>query len=302
MKLFTFSLFVIAVIFSFGCNAENPICSTNFCAIGEVFPRSELEDGQAFSEVDIDDSVIFATLVGTTPVETTPVETTPVETPVADVETPVADSVTLADIVNDVAINGVNSVYKGQTVTITAAVRYIFAATEDRNAGVTLATFNNNISFFVNDDDEVDDLAHLGTGTTYTFRILIENIAPSRANPERTNIWSNALNQPPKANIDIENVAMAEIVSDVAAGRKTYLGKTIRLNATVSFDLFKEGGFISLSTGNRNVSFTISDIGNPEKLNAYHANINYIFILFIEDIEDEETPGEYSISGVIADD
>ena len=48
-----------------GCSAENPICSTNFCAIGEVFPRSELEEGQAFSEVDIDDSVIFATLVGT---------------------------------------------------------------------------------------------------------------------------------------------------------------------------------------------------------------------------------------------
>ena len=77
MRLFTFSLFIIVVISMLGCSAENPICSTNFCAVGEVFPRSELEDGQAFSEVDIDDTVIFATLAGgDTPVQTTPVATT----------------------------------------------------------------------------------------------------------------------------------------------------------------------------------------------------------------------------------
>ena len=78
MKFYTFSLILIAIlIFSIGCHTENPICSTNFCAIGEVFPRSELEDGQAFSEVDIDDSVIFATLAGgDTPVKNAPVATT----------------------------------------------------------------------------------------------------------------------------------------------------------------------------------------------------------------------------------
>lgn len=77
MKFFAFSLIVIAAVFMFGCSAENPICSTNFCAVGEVFPRSELEDGQTFGETGIDDSVIFATLVGGgPPVETTPVATT----------------------------------------------------------------------------------------------------------------------------------------------------------------------------------------------------------------------------------
>ena len=292
MRLLTFSLIVIAVVFTLGCSAENPICSTNFCAMGEVFPRSELEAGTEFSEVDIDDSVILATLVG----GATSVETTPVET-IAD------DAVTLADIVNDVAVNGVNSTYKGQTVKITAPVRYVFAATETRNTGVTLATLNENISFFVNDNDEVDDLAHLGTGTTYTFRLLIENVQTSSSDAEKTNIWSNATNRPTKASIEIENVTMAEIVADVAAGRKMYLGKTIRLNATVSFDLFKNAGFISLSTGNRNVSFSVFDIGAPENLNAYSANISYTFILFIENVkEKEDTPGAYTIAGVIADD
>jgi len=93
MRFFTFSLFVIAVIFTLSCSAENPICTTNFCAVGEVFPRSELEDGQAFSEVDIDDSVIFATLAG----GTTPVKTTPPTLP------PGVESVELSTIVGDVA-------------------------------------------------------------------------------------------------------------------------------------------------------------------------------------------------------
>ena len=44
MRLFTFSLIVIAVVFMLGCSAENPVCSTNFCAVGEIFSRSELND------------------------------------------------------------------------------------------------------------------------------------------------------------------------------------------------------------------------------------------------------------------
>ena len=88
MRFYIFLLIVIAVIFTLGCSAENPVCTTNFCAIGEVFPRSELEDGQAFSEVDIDDSVIFATLVGGTtpvPVKTPHPSTVGIDMIVADV-------------------------------------------------------------------------------------------------------------------------------------------------------------------------------------------------------------------------
>ena len=37
-------LIVFAIlILTIGCSAENPICTTNFCAVGEVFPRSELD-------------------------------------------------------------------------------------------------------------------------------------------------------------------------------------------------------------------------------------------------------------------
>lgn len=295
MKFYTFSLILIAIlIFSIGCNTENPICSTNFCAIGEVFPRSELEAGQAFSEVDIDDSVIFATLIG----GVTPVDTTPVET---DVDK--APAVTLANIVNDVAVNGINSTYKEQTVTITAAVNFTFDATATRNSGVTLYTHNEHIIFFVNDPDGADDLAHLKNGTSYTFTLFIRDVATSTSNPENTNIWSNVEARPTKVDINVETVSMAQIVSDVAGGGKRYLGKTIRIRATVSFTLLKASGLISLATGNANVIFNILDIQNPEKLNPYNDNVAYTFTLYITEISEvEDNPGEYDISAQIAND
>ena len=292
MKLFTFSLIVI-VVSTLGCSTENPLCTDNYCVEGEIYARSELADDAAFSKLAIDDSVILATLVSTP----TPVETAPDDAKTTD------DTVTLADIVTDVASNGVNSSYKGQTVTITAAVRYTFDATETRNSGATLHTHNEQISFFVDDSDGADDLAHLATGTSYTFTLFIRNVATSPSNPENTNIWSNVEERPTQADINIETVSMTQIVTDVDASGKRYLGKTVSIRATVAFDLLKGAGIISLATDNRNVSFSIIDIGNPEKLDPYDANITYTFVLYIEDItEDEDEPGKYRIYGVIAND
>ena len=117
MKLFTFSLFVIAALFTLGCSTENPLCTDNFCVEGEIYAKSELAEGQAYGDLPINDAVIFATLAaGTTPVETTPVETAP------------ADSVSLEAIVADVAAGG--TTYVGETLTITAPVQFVhpFAA------------------------------------------------------------------------------------------------------------------------------------------------------------------------------
>ena len=41
MRFFTFSLFVIAVVFSLGCSTENPLCSTNYCVVGEIFEKED---------------------------------------------------------------------------------------------------------------------------------------------------------------------------------------------------------------------------------------------------------------------
>ena len=129
MKLFPFSLFAIAIVFTLGCSTENPLCTDNFCVEGEIYAKSDLAEGVEYGELPINDAVIFATLAaGTTPVETVPAETT------------AADSVTFDTIVADAATGGTK--YVEQTVTVTAAVKYIF------ENSVTLVTKNQLVTFF----------------------------------------------------------------------------------------------------------------------------------------------------------
>ena len=168
------------LIFTIGCNAENPICTTNFCAVGEVFPRSELDTAD-FSEVDIDDSVIFATLVGVpTPVEATPVN--PVQTPVPVNTNGVQ---TFADIISDVAANKANSVYLEQTVTITATVRFNLFVSDNRG-GITLKTNNNDVIFYITDFDNPESLQKYNEEQIYTFTVYIRNVVESNT---RRGLW-----------------------------------------------------------------------------------------------------------------
>ena len=106
-----FVAFVVLIAFLvplLGCNAENPLCSTNFCAVGEVFPRSELGDRE-FSEVDIDDSVIFATFTGATP--------SPVEKISVDVNITETDVLTVTN-----SLKNDEPTFKGAFISVNAIV------------------------------------------------------------------------------------------------------------------------------------------------------------------------------------
>ena len=164
------------MIFTIGCNTENPLCTDNYCVEGQIYPRSEL-DGD-FSLLAVDDSVILATFAGVTPA--TPIEIAP---------EPATNQVSVANIVSDVVANGVDSEYVGQTVTLTATVRFNFV--DDGNGSITLATGNRNIAFFVTDFVNPNSLANYAEGSTYEFTLFIEEVAPSTSNPDKTNIWSN---------------------------------------------------------------------------------------------------------------
>ena len=109
------------LIFTIGCSTENPLCSDNYCVSGEIFLRSELLEGEEFSEVNVVESSLIAAFANATPV--TPVETTPAPEPetTPDETAPVASS-TLSDIVTDVAAG--NTTYLNQTVTITGYVAH----------------------------------------------------------------------------------------------------------------------------------------------------------------------------------
>ena len=168
----TYSLFHYLLLLLFPYSAVQPRTPSvlqTFVQIGEVFPRSDLEDGQAFSEVDIDDSVIFATLVGT-PIPDQP--TTP-----ATQETE-PESTTVSSIVSDVAAGGTR--YTNKIVTIQGTVESVF-----ESGARTLVTNNDNVTFYVENRTKPELLDSYKEGGTYTFTLFISGTDP----PEEEFNW-----------------------------------------------------------------------------------------------------------------
>ena len=238
--------------------------------------------------------------------------------------------ITLADIVNDVEAHGVNSKYKGQKVTITAAGRIYPSAAGDPPK-LELFTHHNKVHFFITDSDAKfaldhyysnymqSDLAHIRGHTTYTFTLLIKDISEdTTTDGDRFFIiCTDVPEQTAKADIEGIDTTLEQIV----AGGQRYVGKIVRLQATVSLnrlnallgirddvdpELVKNySGAMTLATNNRNVTFWIIDdaAGDgllPSNLEKYKNHQTYTFTLYIERIVRDK--GQVEITTGIADD
>ena len=78
-------LLLLGLIFmlAIGCETQNPVCSENYCVMGEIFPRSEIGDSE-FEELpaSVDEETVVgllagksqgaAAIAGTPPIESTP--------------------------------------------------------------------------------------------------------------------------------------------------------------------------------------------------------------------------------------
>ena len=259
----------------------------------------------------------------------------------SDLDTDPVESVPLtvpfADVVNDVEAHGPNSKYKGQKVRITAAGRIAgrFTALTFKPA-IELFTHNDKVRFFIENSEynvalatgnyyaayTKSDLAHIRPHTTYTFTLSIRNISerPTARGTHSFIIWADVPEHTEPADIEVINTTLEAVVADVSAGGGSYVGKTVRLQATVSLDLLYElqgvvdrsidpellmfkGGMMTLSTNNRNVVFwVIDDMGafGAINLQKYHNNQVYTFTLYIESIWTNE--GRFNITTGIADD
>lgn len=248
---------------------------------------------------------------------------------------------TLTDIVNDVAINGVNSKYKGQKVRITAAGR-IYPSADGDPRKLELFTHHDKVHFLIPDSaakfvlhDHSDgtksdmgymesDLGHIRGHTTYTFTLLIKDISEDTTTDgdHFFIIWSDVPEHTAKADIEVIDTTLEQIV----AGGQRYVGKTVRLQATVSLDRLNEllkiqdnidpelvknySGAMTLATNNRDVTFWIVDdaAGNglfpsnflPSNLQKYKNHQTYPFTLYIERIVRDK--GQVEITSGIADD
>ena len=238
--------------------------------------------------------------------------------------------VTLTDIVNDVEVNGINSKYKDQKVTITAAGRIYPSANGDPPT-LELFTHHNKVLFFITDSDAKflldhyysnymqSDLAHIRGHTTYTFTLLIKDISENTTTDGDRffTIRSDVPEHTAKADIEIIDTTLEQIV----AGGQKDVGKTVRLQATVSLNKLNDllgirddvdpelvknySGAMTLATNNKNVTFWIVDdvaAGGffPSNLQKYKDRQIYTFTLYIENIVTDEKLVE--ITTGIADD
>ena len=237
--------------------------------------------------------------------------------------------VTLTDIVNDVEVNGINSKYKGQKVTITAAGR-IYPSADGVSPTLELFTHHDKVRFFITDPDAKflrhyysnyieSDLGHIRGHTTYTFTLLIKDISEDTTihGDRFFTIWADVPEHTVKADVEVIDTTLEQIV----AGGQRDVGKTVRLQATVSLNRLNEllgiqadvdpelvkiySGTLTLATNNRNVTFWIIDdvAGDglfPSKLQKYKDHQIYTFTLYIESIATDEVQVE--ITTGIADD
>ena len=248
-------LFAITIGAFAGCEAQNPVCTENFCFVGEAFPRSELEDDQEFSEVAIDDSVIFATLIGTpTPVETQPVEVNPQNqnpTPPTQATLEGANQTTIGAIVSN-TLSGGNR-FEGTVVEITAVVDIA----DDENEYITLQTNNQDVTFFVNAYGDLLD-GTLKTpfieGDSYTLQLYIQE-------QELHDTLGNAVWSYPVE--DIIDTQIDTIVSNTLAGGTRFEGKVVNISATVNY-VSTTNRAMTLETNDTSISFWVDPFGDLE--------------------------------------
>ena len=239
------------------------------------------------------------------------------------------EPVTLTDIINDVEKHGGNSKYKGQKVTITAAGR-IYPSADGAPPTLELFTHHDKVHFFITDSDAKfvlhyysnymeSDLGHIRGHTAYTFTLLIKDISEDTTihGDRFFTIRSDVPEHTAKADIEVIDTTLEQIV----AGGQSYVGKTVRLQATVSLDrlnallgirddvdpeLVKNySGAMTLATKNRDVTFWIIDdvAGDgffPSNLQKYENHQTYTFTLYIERIVRDE--GQVEITTGIAND
>ena len=238
--------------------------------------------------------------------------------------------VTLTGIVNDVEINGTNSKYKGQKVTITAAGR-IYPSADGDPPKLELFTHHNKVHFFITDPDAKSgldhyylnymesDLAHIRGHTTYTFTLFIKDISENTTSrgDHFYIISADVPEHTAEADIEVVDTTLKQIVT----GDQRYAGKTVRLQATVSLDRLNEmlgipadvepelvktySGTMMLATNNKNILFWIVDdvaAGGflPSNLEQYKNDQTYTFTLYIERVVTEA--GQVEVTTGIADD
>ena len=243
-----FATFIALMAMLFGCGTENPICGDTLCVDGSVFLKSELPVGAEYDSVNVDESVILATLVGTpVPVEPQPIEVNPTQPTQVTLEG--ASQTTMGEIVTNTILGG--NRYEGTVVEIVAIADLV----DDENEWITLETDNLDVTFYVNaygSPIEGTFKKPFVAGKSYTLQLYIQEQEPHKTLGNA--VWSYPVD-------DIIDTTISNIVSDTLAGNKQFEGKVVNITATVNYVAVSNKS-ITLETGDTSIRFWVKPFGD----------------------------------------
>ena len=215
---------VLVLLMAVGCETLNPLCNSDWCVEGRVYPRSEL-DVAVFDEVNVSTGDVLGVLGNATP-----------QTHKDDI---------LAHIVADVESGG--TAYLDQSITTTVTIRTDNAEFE-RKGYVTIIVPSHTTSFYIVDTATPANMDRFKKGWLYMLRLNIYRITYS-AEYDDYRIFSTldktlSITESPPTPIFAD---LDDIITDVAGGGLKWFGKTVTFDAVVS-DVFPDGGGVTLST------------------------------------------------------
>lgn len=275
MKIYTCTILftlLLATVF-LGCETQNPVCTKSYCFVGEAFERSELDTSKPYSEIDIseakfgiDEATILEALADIKHVEPE------LDPKTLDRRIRKAPTVPIEKIVLDVSRG--RTYYQDRTV----KTRITVDGTDDKY--VVVLSNNPNVNFFLLSPDNPQWIDLLEFSKTYDLTLSIFHI---RDNRDRTyTIWADLETEPVFVDVPIEEVRLWNVVRDVAEGINTYRGKTIKVEATVEYDLtaFFRLDVITLETRNRRVEWYVSDT-TEDRFDSVRKGDTYTFTLYV---------------------
>ena len=298
-------LILLPAALFFGCESENPVCTDNFCFLGEVFPREDLDPSRPYKLADVDDTAIFASLRERADIDVPLILDEIRDADLIQPEPPEPEEIKLKDIVEKVKRRQSHHIV-GKTIRFQTRVDAVY----DESAVFRTSDKDEDVLIYAITPDFPQRLSVLNRGRVYNFIATIHKITPPSTSPDLNQdiyghwaIWVILETTPEFVEGSIEEVSVRNLVRDVIFRRNTYVGNTIEITATVIEDSteLRSAQYIVLETDNRRIVWYLYNDSKRGELFRYKSGESYTFTMFIHSVYLDNETGEYTIFSFLQD-
>ena len=298
-------LILLPAALFFGCESENPVCTDNFCFLGEVFPREDLDTSRPYKLADVDDTAIFASLRERADIDVPLILDEIRDADLIQPEPPEPEEIKLKDIVEKVKRRQSHHIV-GKTIRFQTRADAVF----DESAVFRTSDKDEDVLIYAITPDFPQRLSVLNRGRFYNFIATIHKITPPSTSPDLNQhiyghwaIWVILETTPEFVEGSIEEVSVRNLVRDVIFRRNKYVGNTIEITATVIEDSteLRSSQYIVLETDNRRIVWYLYNDSKRGELFRYESGESYTFTMFIHSVYLDNETGEYTIFSFLQD-